>query len=42
MRQKPAEIAPLVDKVLAEQLHGLETKLGAASKDAAAPAENKQ
>lgn len=36
MRQKPADIAPVVDKVLAEQLGRLADKLGAA--EAASPA----
>jgi hypothetical protein len=35
MRQKPAELAPVVDKVLGEQLAGLAAKLGAA--DPASP-----
>ena len=34
MRQKPAELAPLVDKVLLEQLTRLEAKLGAAEQSA--------
>lgn len=42
MRQKVPEIAPLVDKVLLEQLSRLASKLGTAAAEAAAPSENEE